>query len=187
MIEQAGALPRVYADALFQLAKEQNALDERAGEVKVLLEALRDQPRFREILESPKVEIRRKTEFVRAVIDERFDRSLRNLVLLLIEKNRQHHLLAVLEAFVVFHDEEKGRLKAVVTTAVPLSKEASDRLAGDLSDKVGKEILLEEKVDPGIIAGAVLRFGGYIVDGGMRSRLEKMKEDLLTPSEQRGS
>jgi len=183
VIEQAGVLPRIYAGALFQIAKEQDALDGRAGEVKALLEALREQPRFCEILESPNVEIRRKNEFVRAVIDERFDRSLRNLVLLLIEKNRQNLLLAILGAFVAFHDEEMGRLKAEVTTAVPLPKEASDRLAGDLSDKVGKKILLEEKVDPGIIAGAVLRFGDYIVDGSMRTRFEKMKEDLLTPSE----
>jgi F-type H+-transporting ATPase subunit delta len=187
VIEQGGALARIYATALFELAEERNTLDERAGEVRTLFDVLSAKPGFRPVIESPMVETERKNALVRDVLGDRFSRDLRNLVLLLVDKNRQHLLMAVLETFLELYDESKGMLKATLTTAVPLAEGEADRLSAGLSEKVGKRILLGENVDPGILGGAVLRFGDYIVDGSLRSRIDKLRDELLTPSEERGS
>lgn len=184
MTEQVGgALARVYANALFELAMEKNALDERLDEVRTLLAVFAGKPGLRPIIESPQVDDERKAALVRDVFGDRFSRDLRNLVLLLIEKNRPHLLTAILGAFEDRCDEEKGRLQARVTTAVPLENAEAELLSRGLSEKTRMEIVLDRRVDPEILGGAVLRFGDYIVDGSLRHRIERLRDDLLTPSE----
>jgi len=186
VIEGGGALPRIYANALFQLAREADVLDERLYEVRALLDVFAERPGFRRVIESPKVKHERKVALVGDVFGDRFSRDLRNLVLLLIEKSRQYILTAVLEAFVELCDEEMGRLPARLTTAVPIRPEDGGRLVADLSKKVGKEIVLAEEVDPSLLGGAVLRFGDFLVDGSLKTRVRNMREELLKPSEARG-
>lgn len=185
MIEHGGgALARIYAGALFELATEKHAEDERLGEVRALLAAFESKPDIRPIIESPKIEGARKAALVREVLGDRFSSDLRNLVLLLIEKNRPSLLTAILESFEELCDEEKGRLQARVTTAVPLENVEAELLSRGLSDKLRMDIVLDRRVDPEILGGAVLRFGDSLVDGSLRRRLEHLRDDLLAPSEQ---
>jgi len=177
--EAGGALARIYATALFQLAVEKGDLDERLDEAKALLEVLRAEVGFCAVLDSPKVDDARKADLVRSVFAGRFSKDLCNLVLLLIEKSRQFFLDPILESFVEMCDEARGRLRAKITTAVPLEGEEAGRLAGGLSGKVGREISLETEVKSAILGGAVLRFADYIVDGSLRTRIENLKTELL--------
>ncbi|MFH1277099.1 MAG: ATP synthase F1 subunit delta [Candidatus Eisenbacteria bacterium] len=182
--KSGGALARVYADALFELAAEKHAVDERLDEVRTLLAVFAGRPGLRPVLESPKIDGARKAAMVRDVFGDRFSRDLLNLVLLLIEKNRPSLLTAILESFEDRCDEESGRLQARVTTAVPLENAEAELLSRGLSDKTRMEIVLDRRVDPEVLGGAVLRFGDFIVDGSLKRRLERLRDDLLTPSEQ---
>jgi F-type H+-transporting ATPase subunit delta len=180
---RTGAVPRIYAGALFELARELGELGARLEEARVLLEVLRGDTELQGAISSPKIESSRKTAFVREVFGDRFSHDLLHLVLLLIEKNRQAILPAVLEAFIELCEEEEGRLTARVTSAVPLAREEAEGLARGLSGSVGKRVVLEETTDPALIGGAVLRFGDFLVDGSLRTRIRELRERLLTPSE----
>jgi len=182
-----GAIVRVYGAALFQIAKEENALEARRAEVDLLLDVLERTPGFRAVLESPRVAARAKMELVRSVLADPFSKSVRSLVLLLIEKNRQVLLVSVLRAFVELHEEEKGRYKAAVESAVPLTPEEAEGLAGALSKMAGGEVILQRDVNPELLGGAVARLGDVIVDGSLRRRFKRLREELLTPVENRGS
>ncbi|MFH1682106.1 MAG: ATP synthase F1 subunit delta [Candidatus Eisenbacteria bacterium] len=176
-----GPLPRIYAGALFELARDAGALEERLGEARALLEILGMEPRFQEALASPRLETARKNEFVREVFGDRFSRDLRSLVLLLIEKGRQLLLREILEAFIELSEAERGRLRARVATAAPLTEEESSGLAEGLSRSVGKQVFLEKEVTAELLGGAVLRFGDYLVDGSLRRRIRELRETLLAP------
>jgi F-type H+-transporting ATPase subunit delta len=183
MSRLGGALARIYAAALFELAREREELAERREEVTVLLQALREDIGFQQVIASPMVEAARKSALVRGVFADRFSRDLRNLVLLLIEKNRQAALPSILEAFLEICDEEEGDLPARVTTAVPLEREEAENLARGLSESVGKKVVLEESTDKTLLGGAVLRFGDFLVDGSLRTRIRELREKLVVSSE----
>ena len=179
-----GAVARVYATALFERAQEQNALEERLKEVEFLLEVLDREKKLRDVLESPKVNSKEKESLLQTVLGEDVSADLLNLVILLVRKNRHFFTRGILETFIELYQESKGRIRATVTTAVPLEEDMAVRLAEGLASRTSKEIVLDRNVDAGLMGGAVLRYGDYIVDGSLRTKIRKMKESLLEPSDQ---
>ena len=79
--------------------------------------------------------------------------------------------------------EHLGRIEVEVTTAVELSEDQRDRLKERLGGVLeGREIILETNVDPELIGGAVFRYGGRMMDGSIRGRLESLREGMLERS-----
>ena len=186
-MEGTGTIARVYAGALLELAKEGNAAEERYAEVRALRRALDEEPRLTALLDSPRVKQGRKREIVEEVLGDDVSPDLRKLVLLMIEKNRQMFLGRVLAAFGEMWDEEHGRIRGTLTTARPVEDEAVSRIAAGFSERIGRELVLERRVDPEILGGAVLRYGEYRVDGSLRRRIRRLRGELLRGTEGRES
>ncbi len=178
----AGPLLRVYAGALFELAREAGKLEERKAEAQLFLDALDRERRIGKILVSPRVTAARKTAFIHEVLGDLFSRDLRSFVLLLVEKNRQVFLREMLETFVELCEEELGDLRGRVSTAVPLAEEDAAVLAEELSRRAGRRVLLEKTVDPRLLGGAVLRIGDRLADGSLRRRIGELRRRLLASS-----
>ena len=75
-------------------------------------------------------------------------------------------------------DEAAGIVHAQVTTAVALSDQQVSDITEQLSRSLGKTIRTEAKVDPSIIGGLVVRVGDRLVDGSVRTRLKRLREEL---------
>jgi F-type H+-transporting ATPase subunit delta len=70
-------------------------------------------------------------------------------------------------------------VQADVTTAVPLSAEASARLEAGLQDATGKQITMRVSVDPSLLGGVVARVGTTVYDGSIRTQLKKLRDQLV--------
>lgn len=186
-MEQAGAIARVYAGALLELAKEGNAAEERLAEVRAVRRALDEEPRMAALLESPRLDPVRKREIFGGVFGDEVSPDLRNLVFLLIEKNRQMFLGRVLSAFEEMWDEESGRVRGTLITAKPVDEETTARIAALFSERIGREMVLERRTDPEILGGAVLRYGDHRVDGSLRRRIRRLRREMLRGAEERES
>ena len=75
-------------------------------------------------------------------------------------------------------DEQEGRERAVVRSAVPLEAAHVERLAGYLGELVGKDVDVTTAVDPAILGGLVARVGDRLIDGSVRTRLQDMRKSL---------
>lgn len=75
-------------------------------------------------------------------------------------------------------DNYHGIERAKVTTAVPLDDEDWAKLRQSLSDLVGRTVVFEPEVDPGLIGGFVVRVAGKLLDGSTRSQLATLKRNL---------
>jgi F-type H+-transporting ATPase subunit delta len=67
-----------------------------------------------------------------------------------------------------------------VRSAVPLTDQEREALAGNLARSTGKRIQLHPAVDPALLGGLVLRMGDTVVDGSVRAKLEQLRERLRT-------
>jgi len=67
---------------------------------------------------------------------------------------------------------------AQVTSAVPLTDQEKQALAGQLATRVGKELAFDYRVDPEIVGGVVVRVGDQVIDGSVRRRLQILQEQL---------
>jgi F-type H+-transporting ATPase subunit delta len=77
-------------------------------------------------------------------------------------------------------DERRGVVRATVTAAAPLPESFYERLTRELEALTGKNIALERRQDPSLIAGVVTRIGDNTIDGSLRGRLERLGRQLET-------
>jgi len=75
-------------------------------------------------------------------------------------------------------DEERGVLRAVVTTAVELDDARLQQVRERIASTSGRQVEIESRVDPSILGGMVIRIGDQMVDGSTRSRLRKLRSSL---------
>lgn len=75
-------------------------------------------------------------------------------------------------------DEERGMLRAVVTTAVELDEERLRLVKERIASSTGKQVQLEARVDPSIVGGITVRIGDQMVDGSTRTRLQNLRSQL---------
>jgi F-type H+-transporting ATPase subunit delta len=97
----------------------------------------------------------------------------------MLERGRIALLPQISEVFTEEVDDRLNQTSAVATSAAPLTQAQRQQLVKSLEAYAGKNVRLLEKVDPDVIGGVVVRMGGYVLDGSVRTRLMHMKESLL--------
>ncbi len=101
-----------------------------------------------------------------------------NLLKLLVERQRTQELSALVRAYGELVDAHTGRVRALVTSARPLSGEQQERLQKLLAAQTGKDVVLEAKVDASLIGGVTTQLGSTVMDGSIRTQLERLRATL---------
>jgi F-type H+-transporting ATPase subunit delta len=176
-----GAVARHYAQAVFELGTEQGNIDRWHDDLKVVAEYLGNR-RLAFVLKEPKIPAKRKELIVRDLLDGKVQHEALNLALLLTERGLADLAPAVANAFEQLYNDYRGQAVAVVTTAIPLDDELRAHITADLRQITGKRILLQERVDPTILGGAIARVGDTLIDGSLRRRFQLLRQQILQGS-----
>lgn len=171
-----------YAGALFEAARERGELEEVLSDLGEFVAALHDSEELRLFYYGGQVPERQKRRAIDG-LTEGMKTSTTNFLKVLVDNGREEILEEVLGRYQQLVKEHLGRIEVGVTTAVELSQEQLDRVKERLGRVLeGREIVLETNVDPELIGGAVFRFGGRMMDGSIRGRLESLREGMLERS-----
>lgn len=168
-----------YAEALFGLAQETGQTDAVRAELDGLARLVERTPALAELLTRPDLEPERKLAAVTAALRGQFSGPVIALLAALLRHGRGEEVAAVADAFAEMADEAAGVVRAEARTVVALSGEQRARLAAVLSRMTGRRVVLEERIDPGILAGVRVRVGDRLVDGSAAGRLQRMHEELM--------
>jgi F-type H+-transporting ATPase subunit delta len=95
-----------------------------------------------------------------------------------VESGRARDLAKIIDELARIAAEQRQQALAEVRSAVPLTKEQTDRLAAALGSATGREVDVKVVVDPSVVGGFVARVGDEVFDGSLASRLEDVKERL---------
>jgi len=173
MIE--GRLSRRYAKALFELALEERREDEVGQEIDRFLTAYSGSS-LPAVLNNPAFPLGSRKNIVIEV-----SRGLQlsplavHFLSLLLERDRLSYLPSVASRYRRLLDEKKGRVEAVVVAPDPLAAATLERMREALGKVSGKEVVLQQESDPGLIGGAVVQLEGKVYDGSVRTQIEKMR------------
>jgi F-type H+-transporting ATPase subunit delta len=173
----AGSANR-YAKAIFELATEEGRVDEWSRELALIRVVFAD-PTARAILANPSVSIETRLEVVDELNLPGIGPEGLNLMRLLAARRRVEQMEEIVEHFEILADEAAGRVRASVTTAIPLSEDERKKLAGDLSTQLGKDVRLVAQVDPAILGGLLLQVGDRLTDASVAGRLDQLRRRVL--------
>ncbi len=175
----SGSIARRYAKALFGLALEGNKVEAWSDSLAALARVLSEAPDVAAALGDPVHTREERRDVVQRLAEAlKLEREPANLLLLLADRNRLDRTADVLRAFRELADEHLGRLRARLTTAVPMQAEALEALAAKLSAMTRTQVILERQVEPALLGGAVAQVGSLVYDGSVRTQLEDLKRSL---------
>lgn len=168
-----------YAQAVFDLAKDDKALSALESDVDALDAALKASADLRDMIASP-VLTRDDQGAAIAAIASRMKVSglVANTLALMASKRRLFvlpQLLANLRARIA---EEKGEVTAEVASAVALTPEQAAALAETLKKTVGKTVKLNATVDESLIGGLVVKVGSKMIDTSIRAKLASLQNAM---------
>ena len=168
-----------YARGLFELSRENSTVEEKKEECEALLSILASNNDFLLFLKAVKVTEEEKKEFIRSVFSQYLDIDMIHFLELLVDKVRIYYLTEMLQRYVALAEESLGIKRARVDSARALSDEDMNRIRKALEQKTGAKIVLENHIDPKVIAGIKVTVGNSVTDVTMKSRIDDMKQTLL--------
>ena len=176
----AGSVAKRYAKALVDVAASGNELEIVRQELSDVAALLREHRELQRFLVNPSILRRDKVRILEEVIARLSLRPLtKSFLRILQQAERLQALEGVLRAYETMVDERLGRVKAVVTTAAPLEGEAHERLRQRLAEMTGKTVYLEVQLDTGLLGGLVTQIGSQVYDGSLRTRLARLRQELV--------
>jgi F-type H+-transporting ATPase subunit delta len=170
-------IARNYAEALFALAKEHDAL-EAWGELLDTVAAAFTTPSIEAVLMSPRVPRDRKIALVQQALHD----APRPFVLFLaavIRRNRQVMLSAIADQYRIVIDVQLNRVRAGVTVARDVDALTRQVIIERLSKAIGKNVIAGFTTDPKLLGGVTVRIGDRLYDGSVRKRLSVLRNKLL--------
>ena len=175
----AKLVSKVYGDALFSLALEENKLDEVWEEVKLLSSALQENKEFTNLMTHPDMT----QEKGLALLEEAFGGKLSDVMMgffqVLVKKGRFSEILSVLDYFQKEAKEYKKIGVVYVTTPTGLTEEQKSSIVERLTQISGYQSLeMNYVVDPGLLGGIRIRIGDRVVDNSIQTKLEEMTRSL---------
>jgi len=160
-----------YAKALFELAKEQDALEAvqtTLTEIKSLIYNLED---IRQFLNNPLLSYDERCATLRIMFEGKIPDLTYRFLLFITYKNRLHILKDIIESFDSLYLISTNQLRAFVTTALPIESQEREFINQKLHDKLKHNILTKWNIDLSLIGGFRIFVDGKIYDYSFKNQL----------------
>ena len=167
-----------YAEALFQIGEEENLTDMMYKELSDVVNLIKVNQDFFSVLKSPVISKKEKISLIDNIYENKININIKNFLKILIEQDRISFILDISDSYKELLNEKNNILEGFVISAIPMKKEEIKELEEKLSKKYNKNVTLENKVDKSILGGVLVRLGNEEIDGTVKTRLDKMKEQL---------
>jgi F-type H+-transporting ATPase subunit delta len=168
---------RVYAEALFSVARENDKLGSIHEQLGLIVDALDEYRELQIFFFSPYFSSTEKRDGISKAISGA-EEELVNFLELLAEKHRMPAIYAVRRIFDELWAAERKRLEVILTSAVELDPKLVESVGAEIEKHTGREIDLETVVDEDVLGGLVLRVGNMICDASVRNKLERVRREV---------
>jgi F-type H+-transporting ATPase subunit delta len=168
---------RVYAEALFDVAKEKGKLDAVRDELAQFVDAVDGNRELQVFFFSPYFSSAEKVAGLKRAVSDA-DAELVNFLELLIEKQRMPDIFRIRRQLDELWKQENRRIDVTVTSAVMLEPAVVEKVGEEIERQTGQKVELSSRVDAEILGGIVLQVGNKVLDASIRSRLEKLRKSV---------
>ena len=166
-------IARPYAQAVFELARNQNAY-QRWSEALALATAIVADARVLKWIAHPRVRPAQVAELILDVAGDHLDADARNFVRLLVENRRLTVLPEIAALYADYRAEAERTQQAEVISAQPLSNEQQASIVAALERRLQRAVTLHCQVDEALLGGAIIRAGDLVIDGSVTSQLGRL-------------
>jgi F-type H+-transporting ATPase subunit delta len=170
-------IARVYAEALFEVAKDRGKLDQIRDQLAQFTDATAENRDLQVFFFSPYFSSAEKRDGIERAVSGA-DEEFVNFLGLLAEKHRMPAIYRIRRQFDERWKHENRRLDVTVTSAVELDPKVVEEIGAAIEKQTEHGVDLTSKVDDAILGGLVLQVGNMVLDASIRNRLEKLRKTV---------
>ena len=170
-------IAEVYARSLFEVASDQDKIDEIREQLGQFADALEENRELQVFFFSPYFSTPEKKDGLKKAVTG-VEEILNNFLELLIEKHRMPAVFRVRRTLDQMWQRENQLLPVEITSAVELDKGTIKQIGDRIGAETDQKIDLSTRVEPDILGGIVVRVGNSIIDASIRARLEKLRKQV---------
>lgn len=165
-----------YAEALVAVVQAEGDLAATEDELFAVAQALAGSDELREVLADRRIPAARRQQIVEDLLGGQAAETTVALVSMVVGAGRGSDLVRIIEAAVERSAGLRNKAVAEVRSAIALSDDQQQRLAGALQQATGKDVTVKVIVDPSVMGGLVTRIGDEVIDGSVRARINQLRE-----------
>ena len=167
---------RRYSKAIFEIAEEKNQVKEIYEMLNSAMVLYRTDKEFKNFIRNPLISNEEKKLVLNEIFGKDNGDNL-NILLYILDKGRINCIKYIVAEYLKIYYRKNRILDVRATFTKELTDEQKKKLIDKLSQKTGKEINLEIKIDKNILGGGVIRIGDKIIDGSIRRELDNWKRN----------
>jgi F-type H+-transporting ATPase subunit delta len=167
----AAALERQALRAQLVTADRRGELEDVEDQLFRFARFVESSPDLRNVLGDRAIDRSRRQELVGELLSGRATESTIVLAKRAVVA-RERTFAQTIEGYVTLAAAQKNRVVATVRVAQPLSDDQRDRLRVALARQVGREVAIQEVIDPDILGGVRVELGDEVFEGTVSDRLE---------------
>ncbi|MEQ1881998.1 MAG: F0F1 ATP synthase subunit delta [Burkholderiales bacterium] len=174
---ELATIARPYAEAVFRLARQGNALPAWSDALGLIAAVYQD-PQMKSVMANPKVTPADIEKLLLNICGEHIDNVARNLIQLLVHNRRLSALPEIRAMFERLKLEDEGKLDAKISSAFPMDDAQRNQVVSLLSARFKRKINATVTVNPELIGGIKVEVGDKVWDASVRGRLQTMAATL---------
>ena len=167
-----------YADALFEVAKAEGALEAVEDQLFKVARTFEANEQLRSTLTDSVIPVERRLGIVEDLLGGKAAPITTALVSFVVAAGRGRDLPAIIDKLVEKAAAERKQVVAEVRAAINLDAATIERLAAALSTATGRSVSVKVIVDQSVMGGVIARIGDTVLDGSVRHRLDQLKEAI---------
>ena len=172
-------ISRRYARALLSLGQEEGQYAEYGQNLQEFADFCSANDEFFRVVSNQIFAIDDRKKIIETVLEKSsFSDMVKNFLRLLLDKNRIGAVKEITDHYSKLTDEISNITRAEVITARPLKEDAVGRLVKALKALTSKEVELDVTEDESIMGGLIVKAGGLVLDGSVKTQLEGLRESL---------
>lgn len=168
-----------YAKAFYESCLEQNKLEEARTDMEYIGKTIAQVPEFKSLLDNPVVKPSKKADALTAVLNGKVSELTINFVKLIVSNKREGQLDSIARNFLYRYKKANGIAEVIITSAREMEKSAIDKVVSVVESSLKIKAELEQKQDPSLIGGFVLRVDDVQFDSSIATKLKNIKHSLL--------
>ena len=167
---------RRYSKAIFDIAEEKKQVKEIYELLNSAMVLYRTDKEFKNFIRNPLISNEEKKLVLNEIFGKDNSDNL-NILLYILDKGRINCIKYIVAEYLKIYYRKNRILDVRATFTKELTEEQKKKLIDKLSQKTGKEINLEIKIDKNILGGGIIRIGDKIIDGSIRRELDNWKRN----------
>ena len=168
---------RPYAEAIFQISEQDDAIDSWIQDLTLISNALQDQA-VKSLIETPDISQKEKTDKFIALFEGEISSKTSNFLKTLGEANRLRLYDNIFYNFLDLVAKKRNQKNVVVSSAFELEESQLDKIKLAMQKRLDAEIVISASIDASLIGGMKISYEDQVIDLSLKNKLESLKSQL---------